>query len=148
MSDKERWIVWKDDFNTGYKRVDDQHFELVNIINELYDSSNDKDLDLDHVKDSFKKAIKRTIDYASYHFSYEEKIMYAINYSKTKEHISRHRSFTNGVLEQVKFYEDGSRFVANQFLKYLRDWLLTHITVEDKAFIREVKEALKNMEGK
>lgn len=148
MLEKQRWIVWKDDFNTGYKRIDDQHKELVSIINDLYDSANDKDIETAKVKESFKKAIKRTIDYASYHFSYEEKIMHAMDYSRTKDHISRHRSFSNEVIDQVSLYEQGSRFVANQFVRYLRDWLLNHIVVEDKVFIGEIREKLKKMEDK
>ena len=28
-------IKWENRFNTGYKRVDDQHKELVNILNKL-----------------------------------------------------------------------------------------------------------------
>ena len=33
---KARWIRWESKYKTGYKRIDEQHKELVNIINDLY----------------------------------------------------------------------------------------------------------------
>ena len=32
----DKWIVWDKKFEVGYKRIDDQHRELINIINDLH----------------------------------------------------------------------------------------------------------------
>lgn len=32
----EKYIVWKDTFNTGYKRIDDQHKKFLYMFNKLY----------------------------------------------------------------------------------------------------------------
>lgn len=142
MGEMQDWILWKSEFETGYKPVDEQHKELVKILNDLYRSSLDRESD---IKESFKEAIKKTIDYASYHFAYEEKIMRAVKYEKAMSHMAKHRIFSQEILKQVSLYEQGSRFVANQFVRFLRDWLLNHIAVEDKEFIKTVKEILKKM---
>ena len=30
-----RYIIWKDKYKTGYKKIDDQHRELIEIANHL-----------------------------------------------------------------------------------------------------------------
>ncbi|WP_295160262.1 bacteriohemerythrin [uncultured Brachyspira sp.] len=142
---KKGWIKWEERFKTGYKRIDNQHKELVNIINDLYDTGVKGDLGNEEVKRSFNAIIKRTIDYATYHFSYEEKIMNAINYSISKEHLSKHRAFSLKVVEEVNKYERGDSLVIKDFIVFLKEWLLNHIVLDDKKFISEVKDKLSKM---
>lgn len=143
VSVKKPWIKWDNKYQTGYKRIDDQHRELVNIINDLYETGVVGDLSNEYVRRSFNAIIKRTIDYATYHFSYEEKIMKAINYSIAKEHISKHRSFSIKVVEEVNKYDNGDNLVIEDFIEFLKNWLINHIIVEDKKFIYELKNSLK-----
>ena len=70
-----RYIIWEDKYKTGYKRIDDQHLELIEIINDLYDCMDNKDSEDEKLKEEFKKVLRRTVDYVAYHFSYEEKII-------------------------------------------------------------------------
>lgn len=142
---REGWIKWENKFHTGYKRIDNQHKELVNIINDLYDTGVKGDLNNEEVRNSFNSIIKRTIDYATYHFAYEEKIMNAVNYSIARSHISKHRSFSLKVVDEVNKYEQGDSLVIEDFIHFLKDWLLNHIVVEDKKFIAEVKDTLSKM---
>ena len=143
MSD--RYIVWEDKYKTGYKRIDDQHKELIEIINDLYDCMENKDSEDGELKEVFKNALKKTVDYVSYHFSCEEKIMNAIQYDKIIQHSSYHREFTNTIYKYVQSYEDGSLKDIDDLVKYLKDWFLNHILVTDKKFVAEVKEALKKL---
>ena len=48
MSD--RYIVWEDKYKTGYKRIDDQHKELIEIINDLYDCMDNRDSEDEKLK--------------------------------------------------------------------------------------------------
>ena len=144
-NEKIEWIKWDDKYKIGYKRIDDQHKELVNIINGLYNCigysrSEDKKL-----KDAFKNALKKTVDYVSYHFSYEEKIMTAIKYRKLLEHSSAHREFTQTIYDYTQSYENGSLEAVHNLVKYLRDWLLNHVLISDKEFVMEVIETLKEL---
>ncbi|MEI0517979.1 bacteriohemerythrin [Brachyspira murdochii] len=143
MSD--RYIVWEDKYKTGYKRIDDQHFELIEIINDLYDCMDNRDSEDEKLKEAFKNALKKTVDYVSYHFSCEEKIMTAIKYRKLLEHSSSHREFTQTIYDYVQSYENGSLEAVNNLVKYLRDWLLNHVLVSDKEFVGEVIDALKQL---
>lgn len=142
---KKGWIKWEERFKTGYKRIDNQHKELVNIINDLYETGVKGDIGDEEIQKSFKEIIKRTIDYATYHFAYEEKIMKAINYSESKGHISKHRSFSLKIVDEVSKYEQGDNLVIKDFITFLKDWLLNHIVLEDKKFISELKATLSKM---
>ena len=139
---EEKCIKWENKYKTGYKRIDDQHKELVNIINDLYSIGIESSLESEEVKKSFSDILKRAIDYATYHFSYEEKIMSAIDYSAAKDHITRHRAFSVKVVDEVNMYENGDHIVIEDFITFLRDWLINHIMVEDKKFITELKNSL------
>ncbi|WP_295156177.1 bacteriohemerythrin [uncultured Brachyspira sp.] len=142
---KKGWIKWEERFKTGYKRIDNQHKELVNIINDLYETGVKGDLNNEEVRKSFNQIIKRTIDYATYHFSYEEKIMNAINYSISKEHISKHRAFSLKVVDEINKYENGNSLVIKDFMNFLKEWLLNHIVLDDKKFVAEIKNTLMRM---
>ena len=145
MEDNVQEIKWESRFNTGYKRVDDQHKELVNILNKLYILVMNKDISKDDVAEELNNIIKDTVDYVAYHFSTEEAIMKAIDYSGFKSHVVKHRNFTNKVLEEVNNYNIGKEIDIKGFTMFLRDWLFNHILVEDKVFINEVKSTLEKM---
>ena len=140
-----KYIVWEDKYKVGYKRIDDQHLELIEIINDLHDCMNNRNSKDEALKNEFKKALRKTVDYVSYHFSCEEKIMHAIKYNKIIEHSSYHREFTQTIYNYVKSYENGSLDAINNLVQYLKEWFLNHILVTDKTFIKEVKEALQRL---
>ena len=71
------FIEWSPLYDTKHKIIDEQHRELVNIINDLYLSTIDNK---SNKNEAFIKAAKRCIDYTDYHFKTEEKIMDIINY--------------------------------------------------------------------
>ncbi|WP_028329033.1 bacteriohemerythrin [Brachyspira alvinipulli] len=140
-----RYIIWEDKYKTGYKKIDDQHKELLEIANNLYDCLENKDSENDELRDAFKKALRNTVDYIDYHLHYEEKIMHAIKYNKILEHASYHREFTQKIYDYVKLYENGSTDSINSLLKYLKEWFLNHILKTDKEFVKEMIDILQKM---
>ncbi|MBW5390349.1 bacteriohemerythrin [Brachyspira hampsonii] len=142
---KTKYIVWEDKYKVGYKRIDDQHLELIEIINDLHDCMDNRNSKDEVLKEEFKRALRKTVDYVAYHFSCEEKIMHAIKYNKIIEHSSYHREFTQTIYNYVISYESGSLDAINNLVQYLKDWFLNHILVTDKKFIKEVKETLEKL---
>ena len=139
------FIEWNPLYDTKHKIIDEQHRELVNIINDLYMSTIDQKI---NKNEAFISASKRCIEYTDYHFKTEEKIMDIINYSEAENHKAMHKEFYNEVLNQIKNYQEGQPFIANKLVKYLKDWLLEHIAFRDKIFVEELMRVLKNREGK
>ena len=139
------FIEWSPLYDTKHKIIDEQHRELVNIINDLYMSTIDQKI---NKNEAFINAAKRCIEYADYHFKTEEKIMDIINYSDAENHKAMHKSFYDEVVSQISKYQEGQPFIANKLVKYLKDWLLEHIAFRDKIFVEELMRVLKNREGK
>ena len=140
-----RYIIWEDKYKTDYKKIDDQHRELIEIANDLYDCLDNKDSENYELRDAFKKALRKTVDYIDYHLHYEEKIMHAIKYNRILEHASYHREFTQKIYDYVKLYENGSADSINSLLKYLKEWFLNHILQTDKEFIAEMIDILQKI---
>jgi len=48
------------------------------------------------------------------------------------------------ILESVKEYNEGKKLVPNQFVRTLRDWILSHIAHYDKLYASYIAGQLKN----
>lgn len=143
----EKYIVWKDSFNTGYKRIDGQHEKFLGMLNRLYEINDDKDLNNIKIREEFNSVLKDTIDYMVYHFRTEEDIMKAINYKNLIKHSSKHRDFSNKIFDEVKNYTANNYIDIVSLITYLRNWLFNHILIEDKAFVYELKAILKKTDN-
>ncbi|MDR0539475.1 MAG: bacteriohemerythrin [Spirochaetaceae bacterium] len=125
----EPYVVWEDVYATGISIIDLQHQQLFALTNELYESCREEN----KIKKSvFRKAIRHAVDYIKFHFSTEEQILEAINYAEIDAHKKEHREFVRTVLDAAKDFEDGNDFAPNEFVRYLRNWVLRHIAIEDK----------------
>ncbi|MDR0525304.1 MAG: bacteriohemerythrin [Spirochaetaceae bacterium] len=127
----EPFIAWEDRYALGIPAVDEQHQELLNLTNELYEACRLGD---EAAGKLFKDTIRRTVDYVKKHFSAEEQILERIAYPELASHKLEHEAFVKKVLEEVKNFEGGKTFVPNQFVRFLRDWILAHIAVSDKKY--------------
>lgn len=74
----EKYVNWKDSFNTGYRRIGEQHKKFLYMFNRLYEIDDDKDLNDIKIREEFNSVLRDTIDYMDYHFKTEEDIMKAI----------------------------------------------------------------------
>jgi hemerythrin len=131
MSDLSDFVKWEERYLINIPFIDEQHKELVHLTNELYQGCLMGD---DVARDYFMKTIKGVVDYVGKHFYAEEKMLENVSYPGLGTHKNQHENFVKKILEEVKSFQDGRKFVPNVFVRYLRDWILSHIAVEDKLY--------------
>jgi hemerythrin len=134
------FIEWDDRYSVGIPPIDDQHKELVRLTNDLYKGCLAGE---EAARDYFITAIRGMVDYAKYHFSMEERLLQNVDYPEMAEHKREHEAFIKHILDEVTAFHAGKKFVPNVFVRYLKDWILSHIAVEDKkyaAFILNLKK--------
>jgi len=126
MSD---FVSWRNSYSIGIRVIDDQHKYLLNLTNHLYEACTFND---GLIGEKFKTTIQSAIEYVGVHFSTEEKLMERTNYPGIAAHKQAHKIFVQKVLESVKEFEEGKVYTPNAFVRFLRDWVLEHIAMEDK----------------
>lgn len=123
-------IEWKNSFSVDIEEIDNQHKELIRIINELVDS-------LSHNSDSesMRGISKELIDYSEVHFGLEEKYMKQFNYEHYEGHVSEHKYFKEHLDDLITKYPLNSDKTKIDLLNFLKDWLLNHIMDVDKEYV-------------
>ena len=122
-------VKWSQSLSVGIKLIDEQHEGLVKLTNELFLSCL-KGGDVANAR--FLKTIRETVQYVQYHFATEEAIQKRLKYPGYASHKKEHEAFVKQVLLAVAEFNSGKKFLPNKFVKFLQDWVLTHIAVTDK----------------
>jgi hemerythrin len=124
-------IEWDARYSMNIQFIDDQHKELIRLTNTLYKGCLGGD---ETARSYFMETIRGTVDYVAYHFSAEEKMLESIQYPDFAQHKKEHEGFVKKILEDVGKFQGGKKFVPNEFVRYLKDWILTHIAIQDKKY--------------
>jgi hemerythrin len=124
-------VEWEDRYSVGIELIDDQHKELFNLTNTLYEGCLAGD---EAARSYFMETVHGTVDYVKYHFTAEEKMLEKVKYPNFAEHKKEHEGFVKKILEDVESFQGGRKFVPNVFVRYLKDWILTHIAIQDKKY--------------
>ncbi len=121
---------WDEHFNTGLATVDEQHRQLVRLINQL----------ASHVaygaaRDELARVFDELTAYTVYHFSTEEGIWrnYLPGDDSEAAHREVHAEFVSRVAQFRAAQNDRpSREVAEEALGFLARWLASHILESDR----------------
>ena len=120
-------VKWDDKYLIGIEQFDDDHKNLVNLMNDIYDtfiSCKLKAYQPQELLDSLT-------EYTKIHFSNEEKWMLDFDYPNLEEHVLDHKRFILKLSEFDQNFKDGSGHLTIEIFSFLRVWLLTHILVVD-----------------
>ena len=124
-------INWNDGLLIGVKVVDDDHKNLLDIINKLSEAVNE-----DTNKKEFEILFDKLEMYAKEHFSREEVLLKKCAYKDFDNHQYQHQFFANKIIELKKsFFSKDDYFNQKEVITFLTDWLMNHIVNEDLKFI-------------
>jgi hemerythrin len=132
-----RKLVWTQDLNLGIEVIDEQHIRIVEYINELDDvrTSNNK-------REEVGRIIDAMLDYTISHFTFEERMQEEAGYPYIKEHKKVHELFISKITDFQERFNQGAD-VADDLHKLLFKWLYSHIQHDDLAYVKIVKENIK-----
>lgn len=122
-------INWNDSYSVKIREIDNQHRELVNILNELYEAMNAQ-----KGSDILGRVILKLITYTKQHFATEEGYMQRFGYPDYAAHKREHEAFTQKVLSFKQDFDAGKVAMSVQITAFLRDWLVKHISGVDKKY--------------
>jgi len=131
-SENKDMVVWDEKYATGIQLIDSQHKELFSLTNELFRACMGGNEEL---KDVFKETMGRMVEYVRFHFGAEQQLLQRLKYPDYQEHVKQHELLVRDILGAVNEYNKGEKFVPNQFVRTMRDWILSHIALTDKQYV-------------
>lgn len=139
------YAEFDDSLMTGNEMIDSQHKVLIEKINNLVASCEEKRDKLNAVR-----MLNYLADYTEFHFQAEEKLQEEIGYPEMEEHRKKHQELRQTVedLHQMLEEEEGpSDAFVDQLNKKVIEWLYYHIkgfdrSVAEYRFMRENTERL------
>ena len=124
-------VAWDESYATKIPLIDSQHMELVKLTNQLFNACLAGN---NAAGTAFKETMSRLVEYVRFHFTTELKLLERINYPEYKDHKLQHDTLVKKILEAVKDYGDGKKFVPNHFVRTLKEWVFGHIAIYDKKY--------------
>jgi len=129
-------MAWNSTLSVNIVQFDEQHMELVNMVNELYDA-----MKAGNGQAVLGRIIDELISYTSTHFNDEEQHMTTHSYPEIAEHRSEHERLVKQVIELQQQFSSGQAVLTLDVMMFLKDWLMKHIQGDDKkygAYLNEI----------
>lgn len=130
-------IVWSSDLATGCREVDEQHRQLLDMLNALA-KARSAGTDAQNIR----QILYELKSYATYHFRLEEDLMEAwpVNPRNRAIHLRAHEGFVEYLGKVESLLDDAMDDAVDHLLAFLLKWLVHHITGMDVRLVRELVE--------
>ncbi len=122
-------FVWSEDLSVGIEQIDKQHKVWLIKAEKLFDSGRKG-----QAREYIDQMLEFLDDYTKQHFRDEEIYMRSIHYPEYEHQKNLHMAFIEK-LSRIKkeFYEsDGNIIVILDANQMIIEWLVKHISTEDK----------------
>jgi hemerythrin len=121
------WFEWDDSFLTGVGEIDEQHHQLVALIDGFYGKMRTAAPQAGVVR-----LLKGMIDYTRSHFETEERWMREYSYPGLDAQIAQHAQFVAKVQDITDRFVTGHMVLSLEITSFLRDWVSQHMLGMDK----------------
>ncbi len=131
------FVSWKEQYSIGVPFVDKQHRFLVNIINRIHVAIEESDAE------TLAEALLDMKTYAHVHFQEEETFMEQGGYPELQSHSKQHKAFLQATETFLNELEEHPLAIGPEAGVFLRNWLIDHIQVQDRAYATYIQEIRK-----
>jgi hemerythrin-like metal-binding protein len=123
-------IIWNEKWSIGIEEIDSQHKKLFELLNSYYKNLVDSKT-TGVTNDVIKDTINHLVDYTTYHFVEEEKLMNSIQGVDFSEHFAEHQDFCSKIATfKVKMFLGNN--VSFELFNFIKNWLINHILASDQ----------------
>lgn len=136
MSNSEVFFKWSSEYSVNIDTIDNQHQELVNILNRLFVAVSKREGD---------KVIAGILDalvsYTQTHFALEERLLRQAKYKDLEAHIAEHKKLLDQLDQLCKKHLVEEKAIYFEMLSFLKTWLKDHIRGVDTKYSAALQEA-------
>ena len=119
-------IIWREEFSVGNAAVDQEHQELIETINALFDV-----IGAESEKDPVVDGLGEIYTMIASHFALEEKIMLDVRYGQYPAHKEDHEVLLDELSEIIDTVELGDSFDEADLTTTLNRWFSEHFSTHD-----------------
>ncbi len=121
--------IWSEQYNVNVKEMDQQHKEILNMMNYL-----DKVIQEGKEDKLIRIAVEELNNCVELHLKEEEQFLESIDYTDLAAHKSRHTQFLVQFHMMNYAYQSGYLDVVQIFIQYLKKWFVFHVFSEDRIY--------------
>jgi two-component system chemotaxis family response regulator WspR len=119
------WIDFREEYQSGVTLLDQQHMNLINLLNRL-----NLAIDVDALPEVVMKLFEQIFNEVSQHFATEEELLKKHQFPDYEKHKAEHLSLLDELRGfRTSLHTPGKDMVASRWLKV---WLLDHIQYADR----------------
>ncbi|NIA15135.1 MAG: bacteriohemerythrin [Nitrospiraceae bacterium] len=122
-------IVWKPSYSVGVPSLDEQHKQLVSMLNLLLSHS-----EATVRSEAISELLTRMTKYALNHFKTEEELMEKYAYPELSVHKQEHKTYRLKVAALCQETMDHKALVPEELRQYLMGWWINHILKTDMKY--------------
>ena len=122
-------VEWDDSLSTGVPQMDEEHKNLINMLNQIYELLREKKRE-----EACRFFMDEIVNYVETHLSHEEEFMESIGYPDLENHKKVHEVFRKEILKLCDAIEKGDPHEFASALSLCWGWLFSHIQKTDRKY--------------
>ncbi|MCF6354184.1 MAG: hemerythrin family protein [Candidatus Polarisedimenticolaceae bacterium] len=126
-------LAWDQKWSVGVEGIDLQHRYFIDLINRIYAETEARDTTHQ------TRLINELGSYTQQHFMSEENIMHKLGFPGMEKHCATHQELLERLNGQIGLYLV-DMLNAAEIASNLADWLIPHVTTEDREFAGFVRQ--------
>lgn len=123
------YVAWNDGMSVGVRAIDQQHRQLLALINELHEA-----MTQGQGSTVLRQIVDGLIEYTHGHFTTEESYFEACGYADCAAHKQQHRDFVAKVTDFKQGFDEGRLMLTLDVMSFLGEWLVDHIQGSDASY--------------
>lgn len=122
-------FAWKDEYSVGIEEIDQQHRQLVGILDELYTAMLKA-----RGAEQVEATLERLFAYTREHFATEERLFRKHCYPEEREHAAEHAALIARLTKFRKEHQRGKP-VGVELMLSIKEWFVEHLQTTDHRYV-------------